>query len=154
MFNSFSWQSHDEYHINFKNFKAGLSSDMRVLLGNTYSRERKKLMSLNLDPVGEYLSQFYSDTGRPAQNQAQILRSLILFAFLFNRTDAKLGLTGWVKTVLPFNPIFVALVGCRCADDLPPLGSYYDFMDRLWNGSRENYSPPKGPTTSSAGGMG
>lgn len=72
MFNSFSWQSHDEYHINFKNFKAGLSSDMRVLLGNTYSRERKKLMSLNLDPVGEYLSQFYSDTGRPAQNQAQM----------------------------------------------------------------------------------
>lgn len=48
MFNSFSWQSHDEYHINFKKFKAKLSSDLRVLLWNSYSEERHKLMSLNL----------------------------------------------------------------------------------------------------------
>ncbi len=37
-------------------------------------------------------------------------------------------------------PIFTALAGCCCADELPLLGSYYDFMNRLWNGSRENYS--------------
>ena len=140
MFNSFSWQSHDEYHISFKNFKAKLSSDMRVLLWNSYSRERHKLMSLNLDPVGEYLSRFYSTTGRPARHQAQILRSLILFALLFNRTDARLCLTVWVRNVLPSNPVFIALVGCCCAGDLPPLGSYYDFMNRLWNASRDNYS--------------
>lgn len=140
MFNSFSWQSHDEYHINFKNCMAKFSSDMRLLLWNSYSRERYKLMSLNLDPVGEYLSQFYSPTGRPAQHQAQILRSIILFAFLFNRTDARLSLTVWVRDVLPFNPVLTALAGCRCAGDLPPLGSYYDFMNRLWNSPRDNYS--------------
>lgn len=140
MFNSFSWQSHDEYHINFKNFKAKLSSDLRVLLWNSHSTERHKLMSLNLDPVGEYLSQLYSATGRPARHQAQILRSLILFAFLFNRTDARLSLTVWVREVLPSNPVLTALTGCRCADDLPPLGSYYDFMNRLWNASRDDYS--------------
>lgn len=140
MFNSFSWQSHAEYHINFKNFMAKLSSDMRVLLWTAYSREREKLMALNLDTVKDYLSQFYSAAGRPALHQAQILRSLILFAFCFNRTDARLSLTVWVREVLPSNPIFTALAGCRCADELPPLGSYYDFMNRLWNGSRENYS--------------
>ena len=140
MFNSFSWQSHDEYHINFKNCMAKFSSDMRLLLWNSYSRERYKLMSLNLDPVGEYLSQFYSATGRPAQHQAQILRSIILFAFLFNRTDARLSLTVWVRDVLPSNPVLTALAGCRCAGDLPPLGSYYDFMNRLWNSPRDNYS--------------
>lgn len=140
MFNSFSWQSHDEYHINFKNCMAKFSSDMRLLLWNSYSRERYKLMSLNLDPVGEYLSQFYSATGRPAQHQAQILRSIILFAFLFNRTDARLSLTVWVRDVLPFNPVLTALAGCRCSGDLPPLGSYYDFMNRLWNSPRDNYS--------------
>lgn len=140
MFNSFSWQSHNEYHINFKNFKAKLSSDLRVLLWNNYSEERHKLMSLNLDPVGGYLSQFYSATGRPALHQAQILRSLILFAFLFNRTDARLSLTVWVREVFPSNPVLTALAGCRCVDDLPPLGSYYDFMNRLWNASCDNYS--------------
>lgn len=119
---------------------AKFSSDMRLLLWNSYSRERYKLMSLNLDPVGEYLSQFYSATGRPAQHQTQILRSIILFAFLFNRTDARLSLTVWVRDVLPCNPVLTALAGCRCADDLPPLGSYYDFMNRLWNSPRDNYS--------------
>lgn len=109
MFNSFSWQSHDEYHINFKNCMTKFSSDMRALLWNNYSREGHKLMSLNLDPVGEYLSQLYSATGRPARHQAQILRSLILFAFLFNRTDARLSLTVWVREVLPSNPVLTAL---------------------------------------------
>lgn len=140
MFNSFSWQSHDEYHINSKNFKAKSSSDMRALLWNSYSTERHKLMSLNLDPVGEYLSQIYSAAGRPARHQTQILRSLILFAFLFNRTNTKLSLTVWVREVLPSNPVLTALTGCRCYDDLPPLGSYYDFINRLWNASRDDYS--------------
>lgn len=138
IFNSFSWQSHDEYRINFKNFKVKLSSEMRVLLWNSYSMERYKLLSLNLDLVGAYLSQIYSATRRSAVHQAQILRSHILFTFLFNRTDASLFLTVWVKENLPYSPIFIALVGYCCADDLSPPGSYYDFMNRLWN--RENYS--------------
>lgn len=140
MFNSHSWQSHAEYHINFKNLKATFPSDLRLSLWNDYSVEREKLMSLDLDPVGEYLSQYYSEGGRPAKNQAQILRSLILFALLFNRTDAKISLTHWAQNVLPSNIILTALTGCSCADVLPPLGSYFDFMNRLWKGSRENYS--------------
>lgn len=139
MFNSDTWQTHAEYHIIFSNCKARFSSDLRHELRNTYSAERDKLLSLDLDPVGEYLSRFYSDGGRPAKNQAQILRSLILFALLFNRTNAKLSLTVWIRSVLPGSPILTALVGCSCAGDLPPLGSYYDFMNRLWNGSRDKY---------------
>lgn len=139
MFNPDSWQSHAVYHINFKHLKARFPSQMRVLLWDRYSKEREKLMSLNLDPVGEYLSQFYSNTGRPAKNQAQILRSLLLFALLFNRTDAKLSLTSWVEEVLPKDPVLIALVGSSCAADLPPLGSYFDFMDRFWKGSQEQY---------------
>ena len=66
MFNSFSWKPHNEYRINFKNFKAKLSSDTRVILWNSYSRKRHKLLSLNFDPAREYLSQFYPATERPA----------------------------------------------------------------------------------------
>lgn len=72
MFNPNSWQSHAEYHNNFKHLKIWFPSQIRMLLWVRYSKEREKLMSLNLDPTGEYLS----------------LRSFILFAMLFNRTDA------------------------------------------------------------------
>ena len=122
MFNPDSWQSHTEYHINFKNLKARFPSQLRVFLWDHYSKEREKLMSLNLDSVGEYLSQYYSNTGRPAKNQAQILRSFLLFAMLFNRTDAKLSLNSWVEEVLPKDPVLFALIGCVSVDSLPPLG--------------------------------
>ena len=140
MFNPDSWQSHAEYHTNFKNLKACFPSAIRMELWERYPTERRKLISLNLDPVGEFLSRFYPPAGRPAKNQAQILRSLILFALLFNRTDAKLSLTRWVRDVLPYDPVLAALVGSPSPDALPPLGSYYDFMNRLWGGSRKAYS--------------
>ena len=38
--------------------------------------------------------------GRPAKNQAQILRSLILFTLLFNRTPAKTSLTALPSPVM------------------------------------------------------
>ncbi len=39
-------------------------------------------------------------------------------------------LTKWVEK-LRHDPVLAALAGCT-PDILPPLGSYYDFMDRLW----------------------
>ena len=141
MFNSDTWQSHAEYQDNFHRIKAKyIHSDARVEMWTDYAVERAKLMALNLDHVGEYVSQLYPDQGRPAKNQAQILRSLVLFALLFNRTDARLSLTLWVREVLPNKLLFIALIGCTCKEDLPPLGSYYDFMNRLWGESRECYS--------------
>lgn len=139
MFNPDTWQTHAEYHINFKNAKAKFSSLEREQLRNLYPAERKKLMSLDLDPAGEYAAQFYSTAGRPAINQAQILRSLILFTLLLNRTDARLSLTAWVRDVLPGNIVLAVLTGCPSTDSLPPLGSYYDFMNRFWDGPRKNY---------------
>ena len=138
MFVPNSWQPHSEYIATFKNLKACFPSDLRMKLFDYYSDARRKLFSLNLDPIGEYVAQFYSPCGRPAIHQDQILRSFILFALLFNQTPAKLSLTLWVET-LSKNQVLAALIGCRSTDELPPLGSYYDFMDRFWKGSRENY---------------
>lgn len=138
MFVSSSWQSHADYIATFKNAKARFSSDMRNELFQSYSVIRKKMLSLNLDSVGEYVAQFYSHCGRPATNQAQILRSFILFALLFNQTPAKLSLTQWVTT-LSKNSVLTALIGCSSKEQLPPLGSYFDFMNRLWKGDRKNY---------------
>lgn len=124
-----SWQPHAEYHINFKHLMAKFLSYLRVFLWDRYTKERQILMSLNLDPVGEYLSQYYSSFGRPSKNQVQILCSFLLFTLLFNCTDAKLSLTAWVEDVLPNDPVLFALIGCPILDSLPPPGSYFDFMD-------------------------
>ena len=140
MFNSDSWQSHDEYRIIFKQAKAKFSSDSRVALWDSYSVPRQKLLSLNLDPLGEFISTRYASTGRPAKYQAQIFRSFLLFTMLLNKTPAGNSLTRWVREVLPFNPVLQALIGCSRPEELPSLGSYFDFMNRLWGGSRDQYS--------------
>ena len=64
MFNTDSWQSHAEYRTNFKNLKAAFPSAFRTQLWDIYSRERQILLSLNLDPVGAFLSRLYSNTGK------------------------------------------------------------------------------------------
>lgn len=139
MFKPVSWQSHAEYRTNFKNLKAKMDSSGRLDLCD-YMGIRTKLLSLNLDSVGEYVERYYSLAGRPAINQAQILRSFILFAFLLNVTPARLSLTKWVREVLPGSDAFIALIGCSCKEDLPPLGSYYDFMNRFWLGDRSLFA--------------
>ena len=140
MFNSDSWQSHVEYHTTFHKAKGRFSSELRLILWEQYPVERQKLMSMNLDSLGNHLAQRYSASGRPAKHQAQIFRSFLLFTMLLNRTDAGCSLTKWVQNVLPSNPVLTALIGCSGKEDLPPLGSYFDFMNRLWDGSRESYS--------------
>ena len=52
---------------------------------------QEKLKLLDLDPVMEFLSDFYSHTGRPAKNQVQIIRSFTLMGML-----GFTSLTNWV----------------------------------------------------------
>lgn len=63
-------------------------------------------------------------------NQPQILRSFILLVLLYSEGLAKPSLTFWVDR-LKHDRILAALIGCS-PDSLPPLGSCFDFMDRLW----------------------
>ena len=135
-----SWQRHSEYRAIVNTFGRQLSRNHPKYNFDSYDKERQKLLDFNLDPALEFLSKFYSPGGRPAKNQAQILRSLILFVLLFNRTNAKTSLTSWVRDVLPASPSLMILAGCISKDELPPLGSYYDFMDRFWLASRKSYS--------------
>ena len=81
-----------------------------------------------------------SDGGRPAQHQAQLLRSLVLFVLLFNKTRAGTSLTSWVREVLPASISLTVLIGCSSTDELPPPGSYYDLMNHFWQGDRHVYS--------------
>ncbi len=140
MFKPELWQSHDEYRTIVNTYGRRLSRNNPEYSFDLYDKERQKLLNFNLDTLLDYIPQFYSDGGRPAKNQAQILRSLILFTLLFNKTPAKTSLTLWVTDVLPNSISLTVLVGCTCAEDLPPLGSYYDLMNRFWLAPRDIYS--------------
>ena len=139
MFKPELWQSQDEYRTIVKTYGRRLSRNPKYAF-KSYEKECRKLLGLNLDSIADFIPGFYSAAGRPAKNQAQILRSLILFVLLFNRTSARTSLTTWVRETLPGSIALTVLVGCTSSDQLPPLGSYYDFMNRFWLASRDIYS--------------
>ena len=142
MFNTASWQSHKEYQTIVKNSKARFNSDSRSLFHGLLEDIHRKLNALNLDLVGSALRQYYSSSGRPAIRQAQIFRSLILFTLLLGKTSAKLSFSSWVRDVLPYEPAFIALIGCSSPYVLPPLGSNFDFINRFWRGAKDIYRRP------------
>lgn len=118
------WQSHAEYQSFLSDAVSKLNESQLKKL-SSYSDSISKLSSLDLDPVGAFMAPFYSHTGRPALNQPQILRSFVLMM------DQKcLGIDEWVSR-LASDDLLAFLIGCS-PDSLPPLGSYYDFIDRLW----------------------
>ncbi len=123
------WQSHQEYLVFLHEAKVHSDGSQRIRLSTQLALAREKLRLLNLDPVMEYLLPLYPPFGRPAINQPQILRSAILFLLLLKEGLAS-TLTNWVKT-LECDPVLAALIGCT-PNPLPPLGSYFDLMDRLW----------------------
>ena len=143
MFKPELWQSHDEYRTIVTKIGHRLSRNNPKYFFDTYEAERQKLLNLNLDPLVGSIQDFYSADGRPAKHQAQILRSLVLFVLLFNKTKARTSLTLWVRDVLPASIALTVLIGCPSVEELPPLASYYDFMDRFWLAPRDNYSRRK-----------
>ena len=124
------WQSMQDYKYFLNESKVHFDSSERVRLHTELWKPWQKLRLFDTDKAMEFLLPFYSNTGRPAKNQPQILRSFILFFLLFSEGLAKLSLTLWVDR-LKHDRLLAALIGCT-TDSLPPLGSYFDFMDRLW----------------------
>lgn len=123
------WQSHQEYLNFLHETKVHLDSSQRLSLQLEFGPVREKLHLLDLDPVMAYLYSFYSPVGRPAKNQTQIIRSLILMIML-----GFTSLAAWLLK-LKADCLLAALAGCP-PDSLPPLGSYFDLMDRLWPQSK------------------
>ena len=124
------WQSMQDYRYFLTESKVHFDSSERNRLHTELWEPWQKLRSFDTDRAMEFLLPFYSTTSRPAKNQPQILRSFILFFLLYSKGLAKLSLTLWVDR-LKGDRVLAALIGCP-ADSLPPLGSYFDFMDRLW----------------------
>ena len=124
------WQSMQDYKHFLTESKAHFDSSERNRLHTELWEIWQKLRLFDTDRAMEFLMPFYSATGRPAKNQPQILRSFILFLLLYSEGLAKPSLTLWVDR-LKDDRVLASLIGCT-TNLLPPLGSYFDFMDRLW----------------------
>ncbi|MEH2948677.1 hypothetical protein [Sporofaciens sp. JLR.KK001] len=90
------WQSMQDYKYFLNESKVHFDSSERVRLHTELWKPWQKLRLFDTDKAMEFLLPFYSNTGRPAKNQPQILRSFILFFLLFSEGLAKLSLTLWV----------------------------------------------------------
>ena len=87
-----NWQSHQEYLNSLHEAKIHFDSSQRSRLAGEFAAAREKLRLLNLGPVMEFLAPYYPPLGRPAINQPQILRSLILMP-----DQGCVGITAWVE---------------------------------------------------------
>ena len=124
------WQSMQDYKHFLNESKVHFDASERNRLHTELWKAWQKLRLFDTDRAMEFLLPFFPNTGRPAKNQPQILRSFILFLLLYSDGLAKPSLTLWVDR-LKGDRVLVALIGCS-PDSLPPLGSCFDFMDRLW----------------------
>lgn len=124
------WQSMHDYQCFLNNSKAVFDSSERQRLHSELWIPWQKLRLLDTDRAMTFLLPFYSSTGRPATNQPQLIRSFVLFFLLLSMGLTPPSLTSWVNR-LKQDRVLAALIGCP-QHSLPPLGSYFDFMDRLW----------------------
>ena len=124
------WQSMLNYQCFLNNSKAVFDSSERHRLHSELWIPWQKLRLLDTDRAMAFLTPFYSSTGRPAINQPQIFRSFVLFFLMLSMGLTSPSLTAWVAR-LKQDRVLAALIGCPL-HSLPPLGSYFDFMDRLW----------------------
>lgn len=96
-----------------------------------YADILEKVYILNLDRLLTLALSQYSYTGRPAKNQPEIFRALVVMIHL------KEGITSFVKR-LKAHPVLAAVCGFEL-DSVPGVGTFYDFLDRFWLGEE----PPK-----------
>ena len=125
-----SWQSNSDYRNFLHDYRMNKKDDTERNYFNLRFRPIVKVMTrLDIDAAMEYIRPLYPRFGRPAQGQAQILRSFILMS----RIDV-LSITAMVDK-LRSDPDIAALAGFS-PSDTPAVASFYEFMIRLWGQNR------------------
>lgn len=91
-----------------------------------YANILEKVYVLDLDRILALALSRYSHTGRPAKNQPEIFRALLVMSHL------KEGVTSFVARLRAL-PVLAAACGFK-PDCVPGVGTFYDFLDRFWLG--------------------
>ncbi|KZL92743.1 hypothetical protein CLMAG_25570 [Clostridium magnum DSM 2767] len=124
-----SWRSHSNYQ-NFllSNIKGFYKLNPTIV--EYYSSSIEKLYNLDFDVIKPLISETYSLTGKPSNQQPELFRSFILMSDLGFHSLPK-----WLRH-LRAHDILCSIVGVS-KSDVPGLGTHYDFISRFWGVSPE-----------------
>jgi hypothetical protein len=96
-----------------------------------------KLWMTDLSYLTSMLRDLYSDRGPEPRDPASMLRSYLIFLM----TNPEKGITEWIN-VMKRTPIYAILSGFNL-HDIPGVGTFYDFINRLWIASGIHLKPKK-----------
>lgn len=91
-----------------------------------------KLWITDLSEITTTLKDTYGDRGPVPRDPASMLRSFILLLF----TNPTMSVTKWVDQLYRV-PLYAILSGFE-PGNVPGIGTFYDFFDRLWIGEKKN----------------
>jgi hypothetical protein len=91
----------------------------------------------DLSAVTTLLESVYSNRGPKPRDPASLLRSYLLLLM----TNSQMGITDWIDE-MKRTPIYATLSSFPF-DDLPGVGTFYDFFDRLWPAASKHIKPKK-----------
>lgn len=97
-----------------------------------------RFANLDLTPADKIMRDCYSKYGPNPRMPSDMLRSLLLC--IFRRVSS---LTKWAEE-LKTQPSLAIISGFE-PDNVPGVGTFYDFISRLWNADSRSLSPPERP---------
>lgn len=107
-----------------------------VLISKDWSLAVKFWMT-DLSAITTLLEPVYSNRGPEPRDPASLLRSYLLLLM----SNPQMGITEWINE-MKRTPIYAVLSGFLF-DDLPGVGTFYDFFDRLWPAVDKHIKPKK-----------
>ena len=124
-------------HLDYRRFLNGIGGMYRInwrskppAIREIYLRFRE----LDLSAVDRIMQDQYSSRGAEPRPPSCMLRSLLLMIVM-----NVVSVTHWFET-LHTSQFFAVLSGFQ-PWDIPGVGTFYDFIDRLWNYATPNFSP-------------
>jgi hypothetical protein len=96
-----------------------------------------KFWMTDLSHITSMLQYLYSHQGPVPRDPASMLRSYLMFLM----TNPEKGITEWIN-VMKRTPIYALLSGFDL-HDIPGVGTFYDFIKRLWIASGIHLKPKK-----------
>ncbi len=96
-----------------------------------------KLWNTDLSALTTMLRDSYSKKGPEPRDPASLWRSFLILLM----TNPTMGITEWVNE-MKRTPLYAILSGFPF-DDIPGVGTFYDFFERLWPAVDKNLKPKK-----------
>ena len=124
-------------HLDYRRFLDGIGDQYRINWTSKPPAIREiflRFSELDLSAVDRIMQDQYSNRGAEPRPPSCMLRSLLLMIVM-----NVVSITHWVE-YLHTSQFFAILSGFQ-PWDIPGVGTFYDFINRLWNLTTPNFSP-------------